>query len=79
MHGNRLASKISVSKLIAFAIDEFLDEIMENGINPLEIAMLRKKRHSYTKKSYFLRNISFSSEANSQFEEYIMKMRYEKT
>jgi hypothetical protein len=79
LHSCRLSSKISVSKLIALAIDLFIDELMKNGINPLEIAMLRKKKNSYTKKSYYCRNFSFSTDKNDQFQEYIMKIRFNKT
>lgn len=79
MHGNRLASKVSVSKLLALAMDLFLDEIMEKGINQMEIAHLRVIQNTYKKKSYQIRNFSFDIIKNDQFEEYIMKMRYEKT
>lgn len=79
LHANRLACKISVSKLISIAIDLFLDEIMENGINPMEIAHLRVIENSYKKKSYNIRNFSFKITKSDQFDEYIMKMRMEKT
>lgn len=79
MHANRLAAKVSVSLLLAIAIDHFLDEIMENGINPIEIAHLRVIENSYKEKSYYLRNFTLNITRNDQFEEFIMKMRYEKT
>ncbi len=79
MHANRLACKVSVSKLLSFAMAMFLDEIMEKGINQMEIAQLRIIQHSYKKKSYKIRNFSFNITKNHQFNEYIMKMRLEKT
>lgn len=79
MHSARLARKISVSKLLACAIDLFLDEIIEKGINPMEIAHLRVIQNSYEKKSFSIRNETFTITKNDQFNEYIMKMRMEKT
>jgi hypothetical protein len=79
MHGNRLGSKISVSKLIAMAIDLYLDEIMEKGINDIEMAYLRKNQNSYNKTKCQIRNFSFTTVQKNQFEEYIMKIRYDKT
>jgi hypothetical protein len=79
MHAHRLSSKISVSKLIAIAIDKFIDDIMENGINPFELAHLQIIENSYKKKSYRICNYSFQIIQNDYFEEYLMKMRYEKT
>ncbi len=79
MHANRLACKVSVSKLLACAMVMFLDEIMEKGINPLELAQLHKIQNSYKKKSYIMRNFTVNITKNNQFEEYIMKMRMGKT
>lgn len=79
IHSHRLACKVSVSHLLALAIDLFLDEIMENGINPIEIAYLRVFQNSYKEKSHYIRNLTFSITKNNQFEEYIMKIRYNKT
>lgn len=79
MHSHRLACKVSVSLLISFAIDLFLDEIMKKGINPIEIAHLRALQNSYKQKSYNLRNFSFKITNNCQFEEYSMKIRMGKT
>ncbi len=79
MHSCRLACKVSVSKLLASAMALFLDEIMEKGINQLEIAQLRIKKNSYRKKSYFMRNIMFKITKNDQFQEYEMKLRMTKT
>ncbi len=79
MHSNRLACKVSVSKLLSYAMFMFLDEIMEKGINQLEIAQLRIKENSYNKKTYFMRNFVFKIQKNQRFEKYIMKMRMKKT
>lgn len=79
MHSKRLACKVSVSKLLSLAIDLFIDEIMEKGINTIEIAHLRVIQNTYRKKSHFIRNLSFEITQNSQFDEYVMKMRLEKT
>jgi hypothetical protein len=79
MHANRLSSKVSVSKLIALAIQMFIDEIMEQGINPMEIAHLRVIQNSYNKKTYYLRNFTAKIIKCDEFEEYQMKMRYDKT
>ncbi len=79
MHANRLACKVSVSKLLSRAMVLFLDEIMEKGINQMEIAQLRIIQNNYKRKTYFLRNLTFKINKNNQFEEYIMKMRMEKT
>ncbi len=78
MHSNRLACKVSVSKLLSFAMVLFLDEIMEKGINQMEVAQLRIIQNSYKKKSYTMRNFIFELCKNDQFEDYIMKMRMEK-
>ncbi len=79
MHCNRLACKVSVSKLLAFAMTMFLDEIMEKGINQSEVANVRVIQHSYKKRSYKYRNFMFKITKNDQFEEYKMKMRMGKT
>lgn len=79
MLGNRLACKISVSKLLALAIDLFLEEIAEKGINPIEIAFLHVIQNSYEKKSYLIRNYSLKIINNDQFQEFSMKMRMAKT
>ncbi len=79
MHSNRLACKVSVSMLLSCAMVMFLDEIMEKGINQLEIALLRKIQNSYKKKSYSFRNFELNITKNDKFVEYIMKMRMEKT
>ncbi len=79
MHSNRLACKVSVSKLLACAMAMFLDEIMENGINQAEIAKLRIIQHSYKKKSYFLRNFSLNITKNDKFDNFTMKIRMNKT
>ncbi len=78
MHACRLSSKTSVSKLLACAMAMFLDEIMEKGINQLEIAKLRVIKNSYNEKFYNIRNYIFNIHKNDQFEEYIMKMRFKK-
>ncbi len=79
MHANRLACKVSVSKLLACAMAMFLDEIMEKGINQFEIARLRKKQNSYKKKAFLFRNLSLNITKNDQFQEYDMKIRMMKT
>ncbi len=78
MHANRLSCKVSVSKLLACAMFMFLEEIMEKGINQLDIAHLQVKKNSYKKKSYFIRNFILTINNNDQFEEYKMKMRISK-
>jgi hypothetical protein len=75
LHAHRFSCKVSVSRLIAFAIDRFLDEIIENGIDPAEIASLRIEKNSYTQKTYYFRNISTSIAKEDQFTDYIMKIR----
>ncbi len=79
MHANRLGCKISVSKLLACAMVMFLDEIMEKGINRLEIAQLKIIQDSYDQKSHFIRNYMFKIVKNDQFHEYKMKLRLTKT
>ncbi len=79
MHANRLACKVSVSKLLACAMHLFLDEIMEKGINPLEIAQLQIKKNSYKKNTYKIRNFILNITKYDHFEEYKMKMRMTKT
>lgn len=78
MHANRLACKVSVSKLLACAMVMFLDEIMEKGINQMEIAQLRIIQNSYNKKTYTMRNFIVKLNKNDQFQDYIMKMRIKK-
>lgn len=78
MHSNRLACKVSVSKLLACAMALFLDEIMEKGINQMELVQLQMIQNSYKKKSFFIRNCTINMFKNDQFEEYIMKMRMKK-
>ncbi len=79
IHACRLSCKVSVSKLLVCAMVMFLDEIIEKGINHMEIVHLQKMQHSYKKKSYIIRNFSLNITKNTQFEEYIMKMRIKKT
>ncbi len=79
IHSNRLSCKVSVSKLLSFAMVLFLDEIMQKGINQMEIAQLRIIENSYKKKSFKIRNFSGKITKNDQFEEYIMKMMMKKT
>ncbi len=79
MHSNRLACKVSVSKLLACAMVLFLDEIMEKGINQMEIAQLRMIQHSYTEKTYIMRNFTLKINKNDEFDNFIMKMRLKKT
>ncbi len=79
IHANRLACKVSVSKLIACAIVMFLDEIIENGINQMEVAQIQRIKNSYNKNSYILRNFTLKITKNENFQEYIMKMRMKKT
>ncbi len=79
MHANRLACKVSVSKLLVCAMVLFLDEIMEKGINQMEIAHLQIIQHSYKKKSYNIRNFSFKITKTHVFEKYMMKMNIKKT
>ncbi len=79
MHANRLACKVSVSKLLSYAMVMFLDEIMENGINQMEVAKLRIIQNNYKKKSYRCRNFSFNITKKQHFEEYYMNMRMKKT
>ncbi len=78
MHGCRLSCKVSVSKLLACAMVMFLDEIMEKGINQMEIAQLRIIQNSYNKKTYTMRNFIVKLNKNDQFQDYIMKMRIKK-
>ncbi len=66
MHANRLACKVSVSKLLSCAMVMFLDDIMEKGIKHFEIARLQIK-NSYKKKNYFLRNFSLTINRKCQF------------
>ncbi len=79
MHACRLSCKVSVSKLLSCAMVLFLDEIMEKGINQMEIAQLRIIENSYKKKKYIIRNYVFNITKNDQFQEYKMKMRMRKT
>ncbi len=79
IHANRLACKVSVSKLLSIAIVLFLDEIMEKGINQMEIDKLRVIQHSYSKKSYYIRNFILKITKNNQFHEYMMRMKMKKT
>jgi hypothetical protein len=79
MHSKRLSCKLSVSFLISRAIDLYIDEIREHGINQMEVAHLKKIQHSYSKTTYYNRDFTLKVIYSDQFEEYIMKMRYEKT
>ncbi len=79
MHGCRLSCKVSVSKLLACAMYMFLDDIMENGINQMEIAQIQNMQNSYNKKTFLIRNFDLKIVKNDQFQEYIMKMRMTKT
>lgn len=79
MHGLRLSGKVSVSRLISLAIDLFIDQIMQKGINPVEIAHLRVIQNTYKQKTFFMRNLTFKITKNNDFEEYEMKIRMEKT
>ncbi len=78
MHANRLACKVSVSKLLACAMLMFLDEIMEKGINHFEIAQLRKIQNSYKKKSYFIRNFTLNTVKSVHYEQYKMQIKIKK-
>lgn len=78
MHANRLACKVSVSKLLACAMELFFDEIMEKGINQMELLQLQIIQNSYKKKKFIVQNCVVDLSKNDQFEEYIMKMRIEK-
>jgi hypothetical protein len=79
IHACRLSSKISVSKLLALANDLFINELIEKGINPLEIARLRVVQNSYKKKSFIIRNFTCHIEKNDQYYEYGIKIRKKKT
>ncbi len=79
IHANRLACKVSVSKLLVAAMYMFLDEILEKGINQMEIAQLRVIQNSYKKKTCKIRNFTFKITKSSVFEEYMMKMTIGKT
>lgn len=78
MHCKRLAGKVSVSRMFALAIDLFLEEILEKGINDTEVVLIRKK-NSYQKQTYSIRNLTIEICKNNKFEEFIMKMRMKKT
>lgn len=78
MHSNRLARKVSVSKLLSCAMAMFLDEIMEKGINQMEIVRLRVIENSYKQKTYIIRNCTISTNKNVHFEKYNMRMRIKK-
>lgn len=78
MHAQRLACKVSVSKLLACAMLLYLDEIMEKGINQMELLRLEVVKNSYKKKSYKIKNCIVDISKNDQFEEYIMQMRMKK-
>lgn len=79
MHAQRLACKVSVSKLLSFAMAMFLDEIIEKGINQYELAHFQRiQNNSYKEKSYKIHNCVVKTTKNDQFEEYIMKMRMKK-
>lgn len=80
MSAHRHMAKLSVSLIFRLAIDRFLDEIMENGINDIELLLhLRMVKNSYSEKKYIIRNFETSVKTSSSFDEYIMKMRMEKT
>lgn len=79
LHAQRYACKVSVSKLLVCAMVMFLDEIMEKGINEMEIAQLRVIQNSYKQKSYYIRNLTIKITKNNQFDDFIMKMRIRKT
>lgn len=80
IHSHRLCCKLSVSLLISRAIELFIDDIMEHGLNSVEIAHLRViQKNSYNQKSQYLRNMTLKTTINDQFEEYILKIRLGKT
>ncbi len=79
IHACRLSCKVSVSKLLACAIVMFLDEIMEKGINQLEIAQLQIIQNSYNKKTYSMRNFVFNITNNEQYNVYKMRIKMGKT
>lgn len=79
IHGHRHACKVSVSFLLALAIDRFINEIMEKGINQVELAHLRVIQNSYKKKTYGVRDLELSTNQNAQFREFVMKITHRKT
>ncbi len=79
IHSCRLACKVSVSKLLSCAIVMFIDDILEKGINQMEIAQLRIIQNSYQKKTFTMRNFILTITSNDQFDEFIMNMRMKKT
>lgn len=78
MHANRLVCKVSVSKLLSCAMVLFLDEIMEKGINQLELILLQKIQNSYKRKPHIIHNFTFNIIKNEQFEKYVMQMRMQR-
>lgn len=78
MHANRLACKVSVSKLLACAMLLFLDEIMEKGINHIELAHFKKIQNSYKRETFVFHNFILNITRNDHFEEYKMRIRLKK-
>jgi hypothetical protein len=76
---NRYSAKLSVSFIFRRAMDLYLDEIADKGINSVELAQLRIIKNSYRKKSYKIRNMVFSITQNSQSEDFFMKIERKKT
>lgn len=75
MHANRYMFKLSVSKILACAMELFLDEIMEKGINQMELLQLQIIQNSYKKKYYKIQNCTIDLTKNDQLEECKMRMR----
>lgn len=78
MHSKRLACKVSVSKILACAMELFLDEIMKKGINQFELGQLQIIQNSYKQKKYKFRNFIVNIVNNDQFEKYEMSIKMKK-
>jgi hypothetical protein len=78
IHAFRRGSKLSASRLIAEAIDRYIDDIMKNGVNQLELAQLRIIQNSYKKKTYHYGKLTLKSVKDDQFSEYIMQIRIDR-
>lgn len=67
--------KFSVSLIFRVAIDNFLDEIEMNGIDPDEIAIAEVKKNSYAETWIIIRNLERKSQIKGAFEHFKTKMK----
>jgi hypothetical protein len=79
IHAKRFSAKISVSCIFRFAMDRFLDEILEKGINYMEIAHLRiMEKNSSREKTYCIHNYQFTIDKSHNFKSLITKTMIQK-